>query len=127
MKKIHTTRLASTLYFAICTFAVMANAAPARKMSGFKGPLGLQLYSLRAQFAKDVPGTLDKVRDFGFEYVELAGTYGMKPEQFKAELDARGLKPISGHFPFERFRDDLPALIKEAKALGFKYIGCAWI
>src|SRR5690349_17071487 len=28
----------------------------------FKGPVGLQLYSLRAAFAKDVPGTLDKVK-----------------------------------------------------------------
>ena len=46
----------------------------------FKGPLGLQLYSLRDQFAKDVPGTLDKVRDMGFTDVELAGTYGMSPE-----------------------------------------------
>src|SRR2546423_13056645 len=114
MKKIHTTRLASTLYFAICTFAVMANAAPARKMSGFTGPLGLQLYSLRNQFAMDVPGTLDKVRDFGFEYIELAGTYGMKPEKFKAELDSRGLKAISAHFPYEKFRDDLESIIKEA-------------
>jgi hypothetical protein len=26
----------------------------------FKGPVGLQLYSLRGNFAKDVPGTLDK-------------------------------------------------------------------
>ena len=26
--------------------------------ASFKGPLGLQLYSLRADFAKDVPGTL---------------------------------------------------------------------
>src|SRR5919197_803561 len=43
--------------------------------SSFKGPLGLQLYSLREQFAGDVPGTLDVVRKFGIENVELAGTY----------------------------------------------------
>src|SRR3954454_6474799 len=107
--------------------ALAADATSGDKLSGFKGPIGLQLYSLRAQFAKDVPGTLDKVRDFGFKYVELAGTYGLKPQEFKAELHARGLEAISGHFPYERFRDDLPGLIKEAKALGLKYIGCAWI
>src|SRR3954471_6285944 len=105
----------------------VAAASAGGKSSGFKEPIGLQLYSLRAQFAKDVPGTLDKVRDFGFKYVELAGTYGLKPQEFKAELHARGLEAISGHFPYERFRDDLPGLIKEAKALGLKYIGCAWI
>lgn len=107
------------------TFA--ADSAPTGKASGFQGPLGLQLYSLRAQFAKDVPGTLDKVRDFGFKNVELAGTYGLKPEKFKAELESRGLKAISGHFPYEKFRDDLDSIAREAKALDLKYAGCAWI
>ena len=58
----------------------------------FKGPVGLQLYSLREQFAKDVPGTLDEVRDFGFKNVELASTYKMPPEKLKAELESRGLE-----------------------------------
>jgi sugar phosphate isomerase/epimerase len=104
-----------------------AKAEPAGIGPNFKGPLGLQLYSLREQFAKDVPGTLDKVRDFGFKNVELAGTYGLKPEKFKQELDARGLKAISGHYPFERFRDDPAGILREAKALGLQYAGCAWI
>jgi sugar phosphate isomerase/epimerase len=93
----------------------------------FKGPIGLQLYSLREQFAKDVPGTLDKVRDLGITNVELAGTYKLPAAEFKAELDSRGLKAISAHFPYERFRDDVDGVIKEAKALGLKYAGCAWI
>ena len=93
----------------------------------FKGPVGLQLYSLRDQFAKDVPGTLDKVRDMGFKEVELAGTYGLTPEKFKAELDARGLKAVSGHFPYERFRNDLDGIIREAKVFDLQYVGCAWI
>lgn len=94
---------------------------------GFKGPVGLQLYSLREQFKKDVPGTLDKVRDWGFKYVELAGTYGMTPEAFKELLDARGLKAVAGHFGYEKYRDDVEAIAKEAKALGLEYVGCAWI
>ena len=93
----------------------------------FKGPIGLQLYSLREQFAKDVPATLDQVRSFGIEYVELAGTYKLAPEKFKELLDARGLKPISGHFPFERLRDQVDDVAREAKTLGLQYVGCAWI
>ena len=93
----------------------------------FKGPIGLQLYSLREQFAKDVPGTLDQVRKFGFEYVELAGTYNLAPEKFKEQLDARGLKAVSGHFPYERYRDDAAGVARDAKALGLQYAGCAWI
>lgn len=93
----------------------------------FKGPIGLQLYSLREQFAKDVPGTLDKVRDYGFKNVELAGTYGMTPAKFKSELDARSLTAVSGHFPFARFRSDVEGIAAEAKTLGLKYAGCAWV
>src|SRR5712691_4803218 len=66
----------------------------------FKGPIGLQLYSLREQFKKDVPGTLDEVRGFGIMYAELAGTYDIPPERFTAELDKRGIKAVSGHFPY---------------------------
>jgi sugar phosphate isomerase/epimerase len=93
----------------------------------FKGPVGLQLYSLREQFAKDVPGTLDEVRDFGFKNVELASTYKMPPAKFKAELELRRLKAISGHYPYERFRDDVEGIARESKALGLQYAGCAWI
>ncbi len=95
--------------------------------ASFKGPIGLQLYSLRDQFAKDVPSTLDRVRDLGVQYVELAGTYKIAPEAFKKQLEAKGLKPISGHFPFERYRDDVEGIAREAKALGLQYVGCAWI
>ena len=95
--------------------------------SSFKGPIGLQLYSLRDQFAKDVPGTLAKVRDFGFTYVETAGTYGNSPEKFKQMLDDHGLKPVAGHFPYEKYRDDVESIAREAKILGLKSVGCAWI
>lgn len=95
--------------------------------ASFKGPIGLQLYSLREQFAKDVTGTIDVARGFGIENVELAGTYNLPPEQFKAQLLAKGLKPVSGHYPYEKFRDNVEAIAAEAKALGLQYVGCAWI
>src|SRR4051794_128385 len=118
----------STILSLMVSCVVLLGAASAAgKSSGFKGPLGLQLYSLRAQFAKDVTGTLDKVRDMGFKYVETAGTYGMAPEKFKKECNSRGLAVMSAHFPYEKFRDDVESIAREAKALGAKYAGCAWI
>lgn len=89
--------------------------------------VGLQLYSLRDQFKKDVGQTLDQVRAFGITNVELAGTYGVAPEKFKEQLDARGLKAISAHFPYEQCRDDIEGVAREAKLLGVEYAGCAWI
>jgi sugar phosphate isomerase/epimerase len=93
----------------------------------FKGPIGLQLYSLRDQFSRDVPGTLRKVHDYGFTSVELAGTYNLPIEQFNQLLRSNGLVAVSGHFPFERFRDQPEQVAQEAKRLGLKYAGCAWI
>lgn len=105
----------------------MLNQYPTGTGASFKGPLGLQLYSLREMAAKDVPLTLDQTRNFGIEYVELAGTYGIAPAQFKAQLAAKGLQPVSGHYSFEKFRDNVEAIATEAKALGLQYVGCAWI
>lgn len=115
-------------------FALISSANPfctaPQKTSmdqNFKARIGLQLYSLREQFARDVPKTLDQVRDFGIKYVETAGTYGLTPEKFRAELDSRGLKAVAGHFSYERCRDDIAGVAREAKILGLQYAGCAWI
>lgn len=93
----------------------------------FKGPLGLQLYSLREQFKRDVNGTLDEVKRWGITYAEVAGTYDLPVDKFKHELASRGIEPIGAHFGYERYRDDAEGVAAEAKALGLKYAGCAWI
>jgi sugar phosphate isomerase/epimerase len=92
-----------------------------------KGPVGLQLYSVRAQMNKDVPGTLAEVNSWGIKYVELAGNYKLTPAEFKSELDAHGLVPVSGHFSYDRWRDNPEACVEEAEVFGLKYVGCAWI
>lgn len=111
----------------MCGLAFGAEGKSSASSHRFQGKLGLQLYSLRAEFAKDVPGTLDKVRDMGFKYVETAGTYGMPPAKFRKECEGRGLTIVSAHLPYDRFRDDINGIVKEADALGVKYAGCAWI
>lgn len=96
--------------------------------ASFKGPIGLQLYSLRGNFNKgDVAGTLALVRSLGFKDVELAGTYGMTIPQFNQQLADKGLRAVSGHFPYDRYRTNIDGVIADAKALGLQYTGCAWI
>ena len=109
-----------------CASAPSASAAVGTGPS-FKGPVGLQLYSLRAQFGKDVPGTLDEVKSWGIQYAELAGTYNLPPADFKAQLLAHGIKPVSGHFGYEMYRDHLDQVVHDAETLGLEYAGCAWI
>ncbi len=94
----------------------------------FKGPTGLQLYSLRDMLKKQGPlAVLDKAKHWGFKYVEVSGTGDLTPAQYRAELDKRGLVPIGKHFPYERLRDDIDGVIAEAKGLGIPYVGCAYI
>jgi sugar phosphate isomerase/epimerase len=107
---------------------VAALLVPAASIAGdFEGPWGIQLYSLRAQLATNVPDTLDEVKRWGVKNVELAGTYGLTAEQFKAQLDLHGLKPISAHFPYDEYRTNLDAVVRDARILGLQYAGCAWI
>ena len=103
-----------------------ASSAVARQPR-FKGVVGLQLYSVRAQFEKNVPDTLLEVAGWGTKYVELAGTYGLAPTEFKRQLDAAGLDAVSGHFPFERWAKDPEGLLTEAASMGLVYVGCPWI
>ncbi|HYL98441.1 MAG TPA: sugar phosphate isomerase/epimerase family protein [Blastocatellia bacterium] len=124
-----------SMLFALASFALICSTDfakpgpqhPAGIGVSFKGPIGLQLYSLREQFTKDVPSTLEQAHEFGFQYVELAVTYGDSFDKFKQQLDSHGLKPISEHIAYEQFRDHIDDVIRDAKTLGVKYVGCAWI
>src|SRR6476661_3116354 len=75
--------------------------------SGFKKKkpvIGLQLYTVRDQMAKDPAGTLAKVAQIGFTSVETATYtgnelfYGMSPSAFKKLLKENGLIAPSGHY-----------------------------
>ena len=95
--------------------------------AAFKGPVGLQLYSLRDTFKNNVPLGLQLAQNFGFVEVELAGTYGLSPAEFLKLLAWHGLRPIGGHWSYELWEKDPEAAVAEAKALGLPCAGCAWI
>ena len=122
MKSRHS--LATSILAAAASIFVLATAQAG---SLNKAQVGLQLYSLRNQFAQNVPGTLAEVKGWGVKNVELAGTYNMPSDQFKTQLELAGLNPVSGHYGFEEYRTNLEWVINDAKTLGLKYVGCAWI
>jgi sugar phosphate isomerase/epimerase len=93
----------------------------------FKTVVGLQLYSVRDQMAKDPEGTLSIVRSWGVKYVETAGSYGMPPQKFSTMLQEHGLEAVSGHFSFDDWAKDPEAVIHQARDLGLIEAGCAWI
>jgi sugar phosphate isomerase/epimerase len=91
------------------------------------GRLGLELYSLRNELKTDLAGTLKMARDWGFEYVELAGFPPMKPDDTADALRKAGLKAVSQFVDYDRLRDDFVGVVRDARALGLEYLICGWI
>ena len=102
----------------LCSLSALAQKA---------APVGIGLYSFRDQFAKDIPGTMEKVRQMGFREVEVAGTYGMPAAEFRKLLDKNGLRAVSVGADFKDLDSNVPKVLAEAKALGVKYVACFWI
>jgi hypothetical protein len=88
--------------------------------------VGLQLYSLRDVFARNVPLGLQMARGFGFREVELAGTYGLQPGPFRAMLLRAGLTPASSIVDHE-LDTSMDRAVADARALGVQYLGTAGI
>ncbi len=94
----------------------------------FHDHLGLQLWSLRAQLKTDgLPASLDLIKGWGVTEVEAIGVDGKTAAQVRTELDARGLAAPSTHVAYDQMEKDLPAVIRDVKALGAKLAICPWI
>ncbi|HWN94608.1 MAG TPA: sugar phosphate isomerase/epimerase [Methylomirabilota bacterium] len=114
--------------FLVVTLLALSTGAWAADFSGdFKGPIGLQLYTLRESFKTNVPGTLDKVKALGFKEIEGGGDYGLGIEKFNALLQERGLKMVSAGFGYDAMKKDIAAAVRRAQAFGVKFAMCAWI
>jgi sugar phosphate isomerase/epimerase len=97
-------------------------------MASHAQEVGLQLYSLRNQFKKDVTGSLDLIKSWGITHLEGGGTYGMTMEAFKRELAERNLDVVSVGAGYDELKSgNYDQIIANAKAFGAKYVMCAWI
>jgi len=85
-------------------------------------PVGMQLYTVNAELAKDIPGTLKAVKEAGYDVVETAGTQGKTAAEYKALIEAAGLKIRSAHSNVPKLVDDMEKEIAEAVALGAEWL-----
>ena len=74
---------------------------------------GIQLYSVRDAMQEDVRGTLRKIADMGYKYVEFAGFFGHSAEEIRQFLDDTGLVISGTHSSWEDLR---PSKIMETVA-----------
>jgi sugar phosphate isomerase/epimerase len=86
--------------------------------------ISIQLYTLRNQLAIDLEGTLAALRAIGYRRVEHAGFVGRTAAQFRAILNAAGLRATSGHVgipqPFNA--SAWQAALADANIVGSTYI-----
>ena len=91
------------------------------------GPLGLEIYSLRRELAKDIPGTLALVRKFGFEEVEVPNFYGLTASAFREQLDKVHLRCTAMVAQHERLSQDRKGVVEDARVVGATYVIYPWI
>jgi sugar phosphate isomerase/epimerase len=85
---------------------------------------GLQLYSLREQFKKDVPGTLQKINQWGIREIEGGETYGLPLDEYKKMLADNKLTMVSVGADFQQLKTNPQAAVDEAKKFNAKYVVC---
>ncbi|MBN2591962.1 MAG: sugar phosphate isomerase/epimerase [Sedimentisphaerales bacterium] len=93
-----------------------------------KIPLGVQLYSVRTECQKDLPGTIEAVADIGYQGVEFAGYYDYSAKDLRKLLDDNGLKCCGTHAQLDTLLgENLPKTIEFNKIIGNKYLIVPWL
>jgi sugar phosphate isomerase/epimerase len=111
--------------------AAMAGKSVNRKSYG----VGLQLYTIRDAMSADVKGSLKKVSDMGYKFIELAGYsdgkfYGFSPAEFKKIVADLGMETLSSHTQVEAAGitlDNAKLMVDAHAQLGVKYCVQPWI
>jgi sugar phosphate isomerase/epimerase len=86
-------------------------------------PIGLQLYSVREDCAKDLPGVLRAVAKMGYVGVEFAGYHGRTADEVRSLLDENGLQCCGTHTRLETILpDQIEDTIAFNRTLGNEYL-----
>lgn len=93
--------------------------------------IGLQLYTLRDEVAKDLKGTIARVAEIGYNSVEVFGYkagsfFGLSPADFAALFKQHNLKTPSGHYTVFDFllkgdEDELKRAVEDATRLSHDF------
>jgi sugar phosphate isomerase/epimerase len=114
-----TRRDALRLGGAAAATAWLAPAARARAAAWKPIPVGTQLWCVRTQLAKDIPGTLKALGALGYQAVELENAFSRAGAEWKTHLDAAGLKACGFHHRLSELQGDkLAASVEFNQAIG---------
>jgi sugar phosphate isomerase/epimerase len=79
--------------------------------------ISLQLYTVREETARDMPGTLRRISEIGYPAVEFAGFGGENAEDLSNILYDLGLRASGAHVPFHSWETDPGSVITDMHTL----------
>jgi len=88
-------------------------------------PLGIQLWTVKDEAARDLEGTLRKVYAAGFREIEFAGFYGKSAAEIGKLMKDIGFSLVSMHANAGDISKKGAEIIADAKTLGLKYVVCS--
>ena len=100
------------------------------RASPVKRDIGLQLYTLRDLISQDLKGTLEKIAETGYTWLEAAGYndgkfYDLLPAEFRKMTEDLGLRVISSHAAFTT--DKIRQVADAHLELGVYYVVYPWM
>lgn len=93
----------------------------------YTAPFGVQTYTFRRSIGNDPAKTLDTIKSMGFTEIEGGGGGRVTTEDFKKLCDERGISIPSTGADYGQLVKSPDSVVMRAKALGSKYVMCAWI
>ena len=90
-------------------------------------PIAVQVYSVRDDAAKDLRGTLEKIKAMGYDGVEFAGLYGYTPEDIRTMCQELALTPVSAHVPYVDMVADARGVLSQYATIGCKYVAVPYL
>jgi sugar phosphate isomerase/epimerase len=110
------------------TTRAFAAAEPVVPKAAKRYPIGLELYSVRDELAKDLPGTLREVAKIGYEAVEFYAPYFSwtlpYAKEVRSRMDDLGLRCYSTHNHLESFTpgEGMAKAIELNQIIGARYL-----
>ncbi|KAF1299507.1 sugar phosphate isomerase [Enterococcus sp. JM4C] len=87
-----------------------------------KPQIAIQLWSVQEACREDFLGTLQALKEAGYDGVEFAGYNGYSADEIAEMLKKTGLVAAGSHIPFEQMDTDLEAVLAFEKTIGNKRI-----
>jgi sugar phosphate isomerase/epimerase len=92
----------------------------------YKAAFGVAPYTFRKSFPNSVAATLDTIKMLGFTEIEGGGGR-MPPEEFRKLCSDRGISIPGTGAGYDQLVSNTDSVVYRAKALGARYVMCAWI